>query len=67
MDKHIYPQFFTATIKDWKLLLKPSKYKDVIIQKLKGLVDENKITLYAFCIMDNHIHLIWQFKEENKS
>jgi putative transposase len=68
MDKIIYyPQFFTATIKNWKLLLKPDKYKDVIIQKLKGLVDDNKIILYAFCIMDNHIHLIWQFKGENKS
>jgi hypothetical protein len=25
------PQFFTATILEWKRLLKPDKYKDIIV------------------------------------
>ena len=54
------PQFFTATILEWKYLLKPDKYKDVIIESLQYLVKHKKITLYAFVIMTNHIHLIWQ-------
>ena len=54
------PQFFTATILEWKYLLKPDKYKDVIIESLQFLVKNKKITLYAFVIMTNHIHLIWQ-------
>ena len=54
------PQFFTATILEWKYLLKPDKYKDVIIESLQFLVKHKKITLYAFVIMTNHIHLIWQ-------
>ena len=54
------PQFYTATILEWKYLLKPDKYKDVIIESLQFLVKHKKITLYAFVIMTNHIHLIWQ-------
>jgi len=33
-----YPQFFTATNLEWKKLLKPDKYKDMIISSLRFLV-----------------------------
>jgi putative transposase len=63
MEKIIYlPAFLTATIKGWKPLLKPDKYKITILQKLKQLVDDNKIILHAYCIMYNHIHIVWQIK-----
>ena len=55
-----HPQFFTATNLEWKKLLKPDKYKDIIIESLRFLVKEKRIILYAFVIMDNHLHLIWQ-------
>ena len=55
-----WPQFYTATILEWKLLLKQDKYKDTIIESLRFLVNEKRITLYAFVIMSNHMHLIWQ-------
>jgi putative transposase len=54
--------FLTATIKGWKPLLKPDKYKIFVINKLKQFVDDNKIILHAYCIMHNHIHIIWQVK-----
>ena len=62
MEKYpiYWPQFYTATILEWRPLLKPGKYKDIIIQCLQYLTTNKKITLYAFVIMDNHIHLIWQ-------
>ncbi len=64
MDSPQYhPQYFTATILDWKHLLKPDKYKDVIIQSLQFLVKEKRIELNAFAIMSNHIHLIWQIQQ----
>ena len=40
--------------------MKPAKYKNIIIQSLQHLTAKKKITLYAFGIRDNHIHLIWQ-------
>jgi putative transposase len=54
------PQFFTGTILEWKRLLKPEKYKDIIISSLQFLVENNRVKVNAFVVMDNHIHLIWQ-------
>jgi REP element-mobilizing transposase RayT len=55
-----WPQFFTATNLEWKKLLKPEKYKDLVVDSLRFLVNHRRIILYAFVIMDNHVHLIWQ-------
>ncbi len=43
-------------------LLKPGKYKDVIIESLKFIVKEKRVEVSAFTIMSNHIHLIWQIQ-----
>jgi len=59
-----YPQFFTATNLQWKRLLQPDKYKDIIIESLRFLVEAKRIRLYAFVIMDSHLHLIWQMQPE---
>ncbi|HEX4875705.1 MAG TPA: transposase [Chitinophagaceae bacterium] len=60
-----YPQFFTATNLEWKKLLKPDKYKDIIISSLRFLVYNKRVKLFAFVIMENHIHLIWQMMPDN--
>lgn len=57
-----YPQFFTATIVEWKKLLEPDKYKNIIINSFRFLVEDKRIKLYSFVIMSNHIHLIWQMQ-----
>jgi REP element-mobilizing transposase RayT len=55
-----YPQFYTATILEWKHLLADDKHKDIIVESLQFLVNDKRIILNAFVIMSNHIHLIWQ-------
>ena len=55
-----HPEFYTATILEWKHLLKPDKYKDIIIETLRFLVAGERIRLFGFVIMSNHLHLIWQ-------
>ncbi len=57
-----YPQFFTASIKGFHPLLKEDKYKEIIISSLEYLVKDKRIKLYAFVIMQDHIHLIWQMQ-----
>ena len=57
-----HPQFFTATIHEWKHLLKPDKYKTIVIDSLRFLVQNNRVLVHAFCIMSNHLHLIWQMR-----
>lgn len=58
--------FFTATIYKWKHLLKPEKYKQVITESLKFLVEQGRVKIYCFVLMSNHIHLIWQMREGHK-
>jgi REP element-mobilizing transposase RayT len=52
--------FWTATIHKWIPLLEDDSNKQLIISYLKKLADEGLIRVYAFVIMPNHIHLIWQ-------
>jgi putative transposase len=68
MEKIIYyPVFFTAPIRHWKRLLKPEKYKKIIIEQLREQIKKNQLIVYAYCIMDNHIHIIWQVKGDIKT
>ena len=57
--------FWTATINKCQRLLWTDEYKEVIISSLEYLSKENKIDVFAFVIMPNHIHLIWRVKEMN--
>jgi putative transposase len=57
-----FPQFFTATNLEWQNLLGPDKYKDVVVESLRFLVNDQRILLHSFVIMSNHIHLIWQMQ-----
>jgi len=55
-----WPQFYTATILDWKYLLDSDFNKNIIINSLQYLTKSKIVKVYAFVIMSNHIHLIWQ-------
>jgi len=57
--------FWTATINKWQYLLKDDKYKHVIINSLEYLSNTDKIDVFAFVIMPNHIHLIWRLNAYN--
>ena len=54
-----HPLFFTATILEWKHLLERDKYKDILIDSLRYCFVNKNITIYAFVILINHVHLIW--------
>ncbi|MES2734215.1 MAG: transposase [Bacteroidota bacterium] len=57
--------FWTSTIYQWKHLLKPDKYKQVIVESLDNLCQRSKIKVYGFVIMPNHIHVLWEMLEMN--
>ena len=66
MYHRYYDIFFTtATILEWKHLLRSDRLKDVVIDSLRYLVRERKAVVYAFVIMPNHIHLVWHIPEEH--
>ena len=57
--------FWTATLHNWQRLLEDNSAKQIILDSLLRLTVKGKICVYAFVIMPNHIHLIWQIHENN--
>jgi putative transposase len=64
-SKH-YPDFITITCLNWIPLLREDRFKDIIIESLSFLSRSNRVSVYAFVIMYNHMHLIWQIMGENE-
>ncbi len=58
-----YPQFITITNHNWLPVLKSDYHKDIIIEALKKRVENKQVSIYAFVIMPNHMHLIWQLHD----
>ena len=62
---HLQSYFYTDTIAGHKHLLANDDLKMIIIESWKYLIARRKIKIYAFVIMPNHIHLLWQMLEMN--
>src|SRR5207302_453138 len=64
MDDIIYAkehsEFATITCLEWKPILIEDRFKDIITDSLSFLSKEKRVSVYAFVIMSNHFHLIWQ-------
>ncbi len=58
-----YTQFTTITNLNWYPLLQNNHHKQITIEGLKTRVQKNEATIYAFVIMPNHIHVIWQLHD----
>lgn len=56
--------FFTATILEWKPLLKYDSHKDIIVDSFRFLVTNERAEIFAFVIMPNHIHLVWRINDK---
>ena len=52
--------FYTVAITDWIPLLQTDRFKQIVLDSLIHLVDKQKIKVYGFVIMPNHIHIIWE-------
>ena len=62
-NHHLY--FYTETIEGFKHLLHDDEMKLIITNSLRYLVQQNLVTVYAFVIMPNHIHMIWRYDDQN--
>jgi len=47
-------------------MLKDDKFKNIIVSSLRFLVQNKRIELNAFVILNNHLHLIWQALPEHE-
>ena len=53
-------QFVTITNLNWLPVLQNDYHKQIIIEALQYRVAAQQVTIYAFVIMPNHIHLLWK-------
>jgi putative transposase len=57
--------FYTVAILDWIPLLETEKFKFIVVNSLIHLVQKQKLLVYGFVVMPNHIHIIWENKAIN--
>ena len=56
-DDHT-PYFITATTVNWIPLFRNPEVSQIIIDSLKYMISEDRLTLYAYVLMKNHLHII---------
>lgn len=59
--------FYTVAILDWSPLLGSERFKLIVLNSLIYLIEKQKLIVYGFVIMPNHIHIIWESKVKNGS
>jgi len=52
--------FWTSSIQNWFPLLATDQFKEIVLSSLLYLISHNKIKIYGYVIMPNHIHIIWE-------
>jgi putative transposase len=61
-----YPEFITVTCLEWNAVLQEDRFKDIVLESLHFLSSKQRITIYAFVILNNHFHLIWQMMGDHQ-
>jgi putative transposase len=62
--KH-HPVFLTVTCLNWIPILDDNRFKRILTDSFRHLVINKRVDIYAFVLMSNHFHLIWQVLEDN--
>lgn len=60
-DHHL--QFITVTNLNWLPVLENDYHKQILIEALQHRVTLQQVSIYAFVIMPNHFHAIWQLHD----
>ena len=62
-----HPHFLTCTILNWLPIFTRKESVQIIIDSLKHLQKEENLKLYAYVILENHLHIIAQSDDIGKS
>ena len=58
LNQDTCPYFITATTVNWIPLFTTPEIASILLDSLRFLVESRRITLFAYVIMENHVHLI---------
>ena len=62
-----YPHFVTCTVLHWIPLFTRQESVQIIIDSLKFLQQKDNLKLYAYVILENHLHMVVQSDDIDKS
>ena len=65
ISDHQRPHFITFATVEWIDSLSRPIYKDVVVESIRYCQENKGLILYAFVIMNNHVHLIAAAREGN--
>ena len=63
---HHHTEFMTITNLNWLPVLNKDHHKQIVVEALRHRVKADVLTLYAFVLMPNHFHAIWQIHDHVK-
>ena len=58
------PYFVSFSVVEWLDVFTRNEYKDILIDSLAYCEKEKGMEIYAWCIMTNHVHLVYRSTEE---
>jgi REP element-mobilizing transposase RayT len=61
-----FADFITVTCLEWHHVLQEDRFKDIVVSSLSFLSKCKRVDIYAFVIMSNHFHLIWQMLGDHR-
>jgi REP element-mobilizing transposase RayT len=61
------PHFLTATTVNWTPVFASRPIVQFLLESLKFLQNEDRLVLYAFVIMENHLHLVAASEDLSKT
>ena len=60
------PYFITATTQYWLPLFSNPEVANIAFETLRFLQQEKRVKIYAYCLMENHLHLILSAEKPGK-
>jgi putative transposase len=55
-----YPHFLTMTVVDWLPIFANPEVAEIVLVSLRYMQEEKRAMLYAYVLMENHLHIILQ-------
>jgi len=52
------PYFVTCTIINWMPIFSNKEIVEIVVNSLRFLQEENRLTIFGFIILENHLHVI---------
>ena len=54
----IYPHFLTCTVVGWMPVFTRPETTDIVLDSLRFLQENDRLTLFGYVLLENHLHLV---------